>query len=438
MNFKANTTKEDAMNTKNRLSSKYDESTMVAVIEDANGDDSNHDDKADDNPCNMGNNSYADLFNDGKKDATTEQEVDKPNTYDLKSFSSILNHNSAADVGGSDDNDTKLNVSKTNVPKKLNFRSFVKNDKVDNSDIVLPMTAIDKSFPLKKDVVTKVPIWVKLHKVPLVTYSKDGLSLIATQIGIPLMLDAYSSSMCGEAWGHINFARALIEVSSGLDLKKEVTMAVPNEDETDYTWEVISVEYEWQPPRCVDCKIFGHSSDRCPKIIREPLTPVSMDTNSDGLRKFKGRKLMIRRLIYSLEDKSKTSSSRGNQEEEHEERIKELNEFDEDVDEFIFPEGSPRLIVLRYDGLSMMPEDPYAYEQPLHIVVSSTADTHGYITKFDPEEDLEEENDEDLEEDPADYPTDRDAKEEEEESSRDDADDEEEDEGEDEEEEEEH
>ncbi|GJZ42285.1 reverse transcriptase domain-containing protein [Tanacetum coccineum] len=134
--------------------------------------------------------------------------------------------------------------------------------------------------------------------------------------------------------------------------------------------------------------------------------------------------------------------------------------------------GSPGVIVLGYDGLPMMPEDPYVYieaamqepppldfvpepvypeflppkddvllveEQPLHATVSPTADLPGYITKSDPEEDPEEEDDEDLEEDPADYPTDRDDDDdEEEESSRDDADDEEEDDEEDEEEEEEH
>ncbi|GKD80834.1 reverse transcriptase domain-containing protein [Tanacetum coccineum] len=213
-----------------------------------------------------------------------------------------------------------------------------------------------------KQVLDRVPIWVKLHKVPLVVYSEDDLSLIATQIGKPLMLDAYTSFMCGEAWGRINFTRALIEVSSDSDLKKEVTMVIPNEDEMDYTREVISVEYEWQPPRCVDCKKFCHSSDRCPKIIREPITPVYIDTNSDGFKEVQRKKINDKKVdlqprlrqkdgkgpstsnsfnvlnTMDVEDKSGTPSSRCNQEEEHEERIKELDEFDEDVDEFIFPE----------------------------------------------------------------------------------------------------
>nr|GEV20059.1 hypothetical protein [Tanacetum cinerariifolium] len=68
--------------------------------------------------------------------------------------------------------------------------------------------------------------------------------------------------------------------------------------------------------------------------------------------------------------------------------------------------GYPGVIVLGYNGLPMMLEDPYAHE------------------------DLEEEDDEDPKEDPTDYPTNRD--DEEEESSGDDVDDEEEDVGEDE------
>ncbi|GJT69757.1 putative reverse transcriptase domain-containing protein [Tanacetum coccineum] len=398
----------------------------------------------------------------------------------LKSFNGLLSPTSVADVGGLDANDVEFNGSKTNIPRKINFRSLVNDEKVENSDTILLRAAIDKvkskfanslvgyfigksiafqlvqnyvtntwskfgfeklmknddgiflfkfadstgmekvldqgpwlirntslilnkwtpSLPLKKDVVTKVPIWVKLHKVPLVAYSEDGLSLIVTPIGKPLMLDAYTTFMCGEAWGRINFARALIEVSSESDLKKEVTMGVPNDDETDYTREVISVEYEWQPQRCADCKKFGHSSDKCPKIVREPIASVSTDTKSDGFTKVKRKKHKDKKAdmhprsrqiegirldkpkpnfywqkksttrrgadmdttaknkvkgsstsnsfdalnTLDIEDECGTSSSRSNQVEDQEKRhkVSQLNEHiesDDEVDEFIFPEG---------------------------------------------------------------------------------------------------
>ena len=67
---------------------------------------------------------------------------------------------------------------------------------------------------LKKDEITTAPVWVKLHNVPIVAFSEVGLSLITTQIGRPIMLDAYMSSMCLNSWGRISYAWALIEVSA--------------------------------------------------------------------------------------------------------------------------------------------------------------------------------------------------------------------------------
>nr|GEU69821.1 hypothetical protein [Tanacetum cinerariifolium] len=67
-----------------------------------------------------------------------------------------------------------------------------------------------------------------------------------------------------------------------------------------------------------------------------------------------------------------------------------------------------------------------AEEQPLHVAVSPTANSPGYIPKSDPKEEDLKEDDEDPEEDPADYPNDKED-EDEEESFTDDANDEEDD-----------
>ncbi|GKC57375.1 cytokinin dehydrogenase 3-like protein, partial [Tanacetum coccineum] len=49
--------------------------------------------------------------------------------------------------------------------------------------------------------VSTVPVWVKLHGVPVTACSEDGLSAIATKLGTPLMLDSYTSDMCMQSWG---------------------------------------------------------------------------------------------------------------------------------------------------------------------------------------------------------------------------------------------
>ncbi|GJR74639.1 putative reverse transcriptase domain-containing protein [Tanacetum coccineum] len=47
---------------------------------------------------------------------------------------------------------------------------------------------------LLKEDVDNVLVWVKLHGVPMTVFSEDGLSVIATKLGTPLMLD--SCDMC--------------------------------------------------------------------------------------------------------------------------------------------------------------------------------------------------------------------------------------------------
>nr|GEU72412.1 putative reverse transcriptase domain-containing protein [Tanacetum cinerariifolium] len=115
-------------------------------------------------------------------------------------------------------------------------------------------------------VVTKVSVWVKLHRVPTVSYSKYGLSLIGSQIQKPIMLDAFTSSMCVDPWDRIGFAHALIE-------------------------DRIKVEYEWKLPLCLDCHVFGHLPIQCPKrVVDAPVTVEATDANNDGFTNVTNKK----------------------------------------------------------------------------------------------------------------------------------------------------
>ncbi|GJW53300.1 retrotransposon protein, putative, ty1-copia subclass [Tanacetum coccineum] len=94
----------------------------------------------------------------------------------------------------------------------------------------LPMQGSTPAGNTSEDVGT-VLVWVKLHGVPITTFSDDGLSVIATKLGNPLMLDSYTSDMCLQSWGRCN----------------------------------VCVEYEWKHLRCACCKFFGHIGEECPK-----------------------------------------------------------------------------------------------------------------------------------------------------------------------------
>nr|GEU47361.1 hypothetical protein [Tanacetum cinerariifolium] len=103
---------------------------------------------------------------------------------------------------------------------------------------------------LKKDVST-IPIRVELHGVSVTAFSEDGLSAIATKLG---------------------YARAMIELRADVELKDNIMLHMPKiSREGHYTCNV-RVDYEWKPPTCTSCKVFGHIHEECPKNIGAGVT----------------------------------------------------------------------------------------------------------------------------------------------------------------------
>ncbi|GJT48380.1 retrotransposon protein, putative, ty1-copia subclass [Tanacetum coccineum] len=120
---------------------------------------------------------------------------------------------------------------------------------------------------LLKEDVGIISVWVKLHGVPVMAFSEDGLSPIATKLGTPLMLDSYTADICMQSWGRLSYVRAMIELRADVELKDNIVVAMLK-----IIWEghytcSIRVEYEWKPSRCASCKVFGHIHEECPKKI---------------------------------------------------------------------------------------------------------------------------------------------------------------------------
>nr|GEZ01693.1 zinc knuckle CX2CX4HX4C [Tanacetum cinerariifolium] len=136
---------------------------------------------------------------------------------------------------------------------------------IHNSLIILKKWAMDTR--LLKEELTRILIWVKLHDVHIQVFQEDGISLITTFIGKPVMLDSYTSSMCNDSLGRSSFARCLIKVNSEADLMDVVTIGIPSLTRDGFTKETICVEYEWRLPRCDLCKILGHVHDHFPNKV---------------------------------------------------------------------------------------------------------------------------------------------------------------------------
>ncbi|GJR51034.1 hypothetical protein Tco_1401555 [Tanacetum coccineum] len=98
---------------------------------------------------------------------------------------------------------------------------------------------LDANF-LKEDV-GNVSVWVKLHSVPMMAFSEDGLSVLATKLDTPLILDSYTSDMCMQSWGRSSYTKAMIELRAAVKLKDTIVFS--------------------------SCKVFGHVLAECPKKI---------------------------------------------------------------------------------------------------------------------------------------------------------------------------
>ncbi|KAL0455268.1 UNVERIFIED_CONTAM: hypothetical protein Slati_0866000 [Sesamum latifolium] len=116
---------------------------------------------------------------------------------------------------------------------------------------------------------TQVPVWIKLHHLPVELWTTEGLSTVASGIGKPLYPDAIT-----RACTRLDFARVCIMLDISSKLLKHIVIMVPREDGSEVPCKV-DVEYEWLPPKCIICMTLGHSSKGCPtKKPRQP--PVSV------------------------------------------------------------------------------------------------------------------------------------------------------------------
>ncbi|GKB67630.1 zinc knuckle CX2CX4HX4C containing protein, partial [Tanacetum coccineum] len=129
-----------------------------------------------------------------------------------------------------------------------------------------------------KEEFTRIPVWVKLHDVPIQVFSKDGISLIATQIGKPIILDSFTSSMCIDSWGRSRFARCLIEINADGVLKESINMGIPLLDGFDFSKETVRVEIQRL------FLLFDMTNDGFKTVVNKRRSGKTGSTNNNGSR----------------------------------------------------------------------------------------------------------------------------------------------------------
>ncbi|KAF5183641.1 hypothetical protein FRX31_026770 [Thalictrum thalictroides] len=143
--------------------------------------------------------------------------------------------------------------------------SFVEQDK---------MTAIEKGpifiagrlFVLRlwspeiekgKNLISSVPIWVKLEGVPKMLWSEDGLRFLASILSRPTeCLDEATAKKT-----RLKFAKVCIEVDLNCSFPKTIKAKIREEVIE------VKVEYTWISSRCTKCESFGNLTNKCTKKV---------------------------------------------------------------------------------------------------------------------------------------------------------------------------
>ncbi|KAL2225786.1 UNVERIFIED_CONTAM: hypothetical protein Sindi_3018200 [Sesamum indicum] len=89
-------------------------------------------------------------------------------------------------------------------------------------------------------------------------WTTDGLSTVASGVGKPLYPDVIT-----RACTRLDFARVCVMVDVSQNLPNHVIIMTPDEDGGETPCKV-DVDYEWLPPKCLDCMTLGHSTKECP------------------------------------------------------------------------------------------------------------------------------------------------------------------------------
>ncbi|CAK8574347.1 unnamed protein product [Lathyrus sativus] len=126
-------------------------------------------------------------------------------------------------------------------------------------------------FNLKKDLLRRLPIWIKIPQLPLHLWGAKSLSKIGSDIGKPLVTDECTTNNL-----HVSYERILIEVDITQPLIDEITIR-------NVAGDIIMqpVQYEWRPKFCETCQNLGNKCEdrgKTQKWIPKP-KPMEPTTN---------------------------------------------------------------------------------------------------------------------------------------------------------------
>ncbi|KAL0904897.1 hypothetical protein M5K25_027057 [Dendrobium thyrsiflorum] len=97
-------------------------------------------------------------------------------------------------------------------------------------------------FVPKREEFSSIPLWIKIKNLPLSCWTPEGISKVASCVGIPLAMDALTAAKT-----RLTFARVCVQVKCSSPLPGEISISV------DGKVSPLTVLYDWKPLPCTHC-----------------------------------------------------------------------------------------------------------------------------------------------------------------------------------------
>ncbi|MFS7991817.1 putative transcription factor interactor and regulator CCHC(Zn) family [Helianthus anomalus] len=121
-----------------------------------------------------------------------------------------------------------------------------------------------------------VPLWVTIHNIPLDLWTTTGINKLMSGMGEPKLMDKLTFERCKNQTGKLGYARVLVDVKASSNLPTEVEVVYPHRTTK------LQVSYQWKPPICSHCTVFGHTLKQCQKVPKPIVDDVMHEDSGNA------------------------------------------------------------------------------------------------------------------------------------------------------------
>ncbi|KAI0530983.1 hypothetical protein KFK09_000532 [Dendrobium nobile] len=123
-------------------------------------------------------------------------------------------------------------------------------------------------FVPKREEFPSIPLWIKILNLPLSLWTPEGISKLASCVGIPIAVDALTAAKTS-----LTFARVCVQITSSSVLPEEIFYSIDGKSFP------LRVQYDWKPENCSQCGSIMHPPSLCPK---DPILKAQNATKPRG------------------------------------------------------------------------------------------------------------------------------------------------------------